>query len=140
MPCPDEWRYNPFMDYNETRDYLLGKPEAIEDYPFGPQVAVFKVRQKIFATLVETDGTPYTNLKCDPQEALMLRDIFPEVMPGYHMNKKHWNTVQLDGDLPRGEIERMIDNSFALVIKTLPAKVRQSLELSHGKVTLYGNT
>jgi predicted DNA-binding protein (MmcQ/YjbR family) len=73
---------------------------------------------------METEGVPYSNLKCDPQEALMLRDIFPEVTPGYHMNKKHWNTIQLDGDLPRGEIERMMDNSYTLVVKSLPRKVK----------------
>ena len=125
------------MTYNEARAYLLGKPEAIEDYPFGPNVAVFKVRDKMFATLVEPEGIPYSNLKCDPQEALMLRDIFPEVKPGYHMNKQHWNTVQLDGDMPRGEIERMMDNSYTLVVRSLPRKVRQSLEIRYGTDTVY---
>lgn len=125
------------MNFAQARDYLLGKPEAVQDYPFGPEVAVFKVAGKMFATLVETDGVPYSNLKCDPQEAIMLRDLFDEVAPGYHMNKKHWNTVRLDGDLPRGEIERMIDNSYTLVTKSLPKKTRQSLEIKYGKQALY---
>jgi len=126
------------MTYAETRDYLLSKPESMENFSLGPEVAVFKIRQKMFATLTLSEGIAYTNLKCDPQEALMLRDIFDEVMPGYHMNKKHWNTVKLDGDLPRGEIERMINNSYALVVKTLPVKVRQGLEIAWGTETLYG--
>ncbi len=125
------------MTYNEARAYLLAKPESIEDYPFGPNVAVFKVRDKMFATLVETDAIPYSNLKCDPQEALMLRDIFPDVTPGYHMNKRHWNTVQLDGDIPKGEIERLMDNSYRLVVRSMPRKVRQSLEIRHGTDTVY---
>ena len=125
------------MTYLEAREYLLSKPEAQEDFPFAINVAVFKVRGKMFATLVETDSIPYTNLKCDPQEALMLRDIFPEVIPGYHMNKKHWNTVQLDGDLPHSEIERMMDNSYTLVVKSLPRKTRQALEIKHGTDSVY---
>jgi predicted DNA-binding protein (MmcQ/YjbR family) len=125
------------MTYNEARAYLLAKPESIEDYPFGPNVAVFKVRDKMFATLVEADAIPYSNLKCDPQEALMLRDIFPDVTPGYHMNKRHWNTVQLDGDIPKGEIERLMDNSYRLVVSSLPRKVRHSLEIRHGTDTVY---
>jgi predicted DNA-binding protein (MmcQ/YjbR family) len=125
------------MTYNEARAYLLAKPESIEDYPFGPNVAVFKVRDKMFATLVEADAIPYSNLKCDPQEALMLRDIFPGVTPGYHMNKRHWNTVQLDGDIPKGEIERLMDNSYRLVVRSLPRKVRHSLKIRHGTDTVY---
>lgn len=125
------------MKFEEARDYLLGRPDAEMDYPFGPEVAVFKVRGKMFATLVETDGEAFTNLKCDPREALMLRDLFEDVSPGYHMNKRHWNTVRLQGSLPRGEIERMVDNSYKLVVKGLPKKVRQSLEIRFGSDALY---
>ena len=67
----------------------------------------------------------------------MLRDLFPEVIPAYHMNKKHWNTVQLDGNLPRGEIERMVDNSYTLVVKSLPKRIKQSLEIKYGSETVY---
>lgn len=126
------------MNYRQAKNYLLSKSEAIEDYPFGPGVAVFKVRNKMFATLVETDGAPFSNLKCEPYEALMLRDIFPEVTPGYHMNKKHWNTIELAGDLPQGEIKRMMDNSYILIVRSLPAKVRQAMEVAHGRQALYG--
>jgi len=125
------------VNYQETKTYLLSKPDAILDFPFGPETAVFKVRNKMFATLVETEGQAWSNLKCDPTEALMLRDIFPEVRPGYHMNKKHWNTIELQGNLPQSEIERMIDNSYTLVVKSLPLKVRQSLEIQYGSDAVY---
>ena len=126
------------MDVDAARQYLLGKPEAIEDYPFGPDVAVMKVRGKMFATLGEEQGEGRMNLKCDPDQALALRDIFDAVMPGYHMNKKHWNTIKLDGSIPRGEIERMIDHSYALVVGGLPKKVREGMAVRHGREALYG--
>lgn len=125
------------MDYEHTRSYLLSKPEAIEDFPFGSDVAVMKVVGKMFATLTEKDGIASTNLKCDPHEALMLRDIFSAVKPGYHMNKRHWNTVVLDGSVPVGEIERMIDHSYALVVNNLRKAERRALEVRHGKAALY---
>ena len=115
------------MDYREAKDYLLGKPEAIEEYPFYPDVLVPKVRGKMFATLSETDGVGEMNLKCDPDEALALRDIFPAVKPGYHMNKMHWNTVTLDGSIPPNEVKRMIDNSYLLVVSNLSRLDRTAL-------------
>lgn len=127
------------MDYKASRDYLLAKPETVEDYPFGPDVAVYKVKGKMFATLalgklaksVDKDAQSkkhwWMNLKCDPHEAAILRDIFPAVIPGYHMSKVHWNTVILDGSVPKGEIERMIDNSFLLVVSKMTKKARISL-------------
>ena len=115
------------MDYRQAKDYLLGKPEALEDYPFYPDVMVPKVRGKMFATLSERNGIAEMNLKCDPDEALALRDIFSAVTPGYHMNKKHWNTVVLNGSIPDNEIRRMIDNSYLLVVKNLPKNARVAL-------------
>ena len=125
------------MKYAAIRAYLLGKPEAIQDFPFGPQVAVMKIHGKMFATLSDKDGQFSMNLKCDPHEALILRDIFDAVKPGYHMNKRHWNTVLFDGSIPRGEIERMVDNSYALVVSKLPRAQRQALEVRHGREVLY---
>jgi predicted DNA-binding protein (MmcQ/YjbR family) len=125
------------LNYEQTRQYLLGKPEAFEDFPFGPQVAVIKIGAKMFATLVKNEGGTNMNLKCDPHEALILRDIFSAVKPGYHMNKRHWNTVLLDGSIPRGEIERMVDNSYALVVLGMRNADRQALEIRHGKAALY---
>lgn len=96
-----------------------------------------KVHSKMFATLVEDEEGISMNLKCDPHEALILRDIFPAVKPGYHMNKRHWNTLILDGSIPRGEIERMVDNSYALVVRGLPKITRQALEIRYGRAVLY---
>ncbi len=117
------------MNYDSAREYLLSKNEAWEDYPFGPEVAVYKVSTRMFATLGTEKETARMNLKCDPDEAQMLRDIFPAVIPGYHMNKRHWNTVILDGSIPTGELERMIDNSYKLVLRGLPARTRRALEM-----------
>jgi len=127
------------MDYATAKTYLLSQPESEEDFPFGPDVAVFKVRKKMFATLAEEDGLARMNLKCDPDEALALRDVFDAVIPGYHMNKKHWNTVLLDGSIPAPEIERMVDNSYALVVKGLPKAQRQALEVAYGSGVIYSN-
>lgn len=115
------------MHYQQTRDYLLAKPEAVEDYPFYPDVLVPKVRGRMFATLSQRSGVGEMNLKCDPHEALALRDIFPAVRPGYHMNKTHWNTIILDGSIPASEIRRMIDNSYRLVVMNLPRHQRIAL-------------
>lgn len=125
------------MDYDLTREYLLSRPEAWEDFPFYPDVAVFKVTNKMFATLSRVGDSAQMNLKCDPQEAVMLRDIFSAVKPGYHMNKRHWNTVILDGSIPDGEIERMIDRSYGLVVRGMTRKQRLPLELRYGAQELY---
>ncbi|MFT7286703.1 MAG: putative DNA-binding protein (MmcQ/YjbR family) [Halieaceae bacterium] len=121
------------MNYPQARQYLLQQPEAWEDFPFGPEVAVIKVLQKMFATLTLSSGSAQMNLKCDPDEALMLRDIFKAVKPGYHMNKRHWNTVVLDGSIPNGEVERIIENSYRLVLAGLPARERKALQRRSGQ-------
>ena len=126
------------MNAPQVREYLLNKPETTLERPFGPEVEVFKVKGKMFATLSlgkgnekDTDGKMAghwcMNVKCDPEEAVMLRDIFAAVIPGYHMNRALWNTVILDGSIPQGEIERMIDNSFLLVVAKMTKKDQQSL-------------
>lgn len=124
------------MNHKQAKEYLLSKPHAIEDFPFGPEVSVFKVKGKMFATLAigkmgkgdkEGNFDWWMNLKCDPDEASALRDIFKSVIPGYHMNKRLWNTVILDGSIPVGEIERMIDNSFLLVVNKLTKKDQVSV-------------
>ncbi|WP_027856319.1 MmcQ/YjbR family DNA-binding protein [Marinobacterium jannaschii] len=117
------------MNKQQLSDYLAAKPGAVMEYPFGPDVRVFKVRGKMFALYDPADDPVRVNLKCDPQEALMLRDLFEAVLPGYHMNKRHWNTVLIDGSLPDGEIERMIDNSYQLVVKGLKKAERDALAL-----------
>lgn len=125
------------MNYQSARTYLLERPEAVEDFPFGPDVAVFKIKGKMFATLATQDGVARTNLKCDPDEAQALRDIFTGVLPGYHMNKKHWNTVLLDGSVPDYEIARMMDRSYGLIVKSLRKTERQALELAYGVEAIY---
>jgi predicted DNA-binding protein (MmcQ/YjbR family) len=125
------------MNYDEARAYLLGRPDACEDFPFGPEARVFKVRTKMFALLMTRNGQAQLNLKCDPEEALALRDVFDAVLPGYHMNKAHWNTVLLDGSIPVGELERMMDRSYGLVVRSLKKAERQALEVKHGSEALY---
>ncbi|GAB3038273.1 MmcQ/YjbR family DNA-binding protein [Bowmanella dokdonensis] len=127
------------MDFALTRSYLLAKPEAREDFPFGPEVAVMKIRNKMFATLSVEQGEGRMNLKCDPQQALMLRDMFDAVLPGYHMNKLHWNTIRLDGSIPAGEIQRMIDHSYGLVVKGLPRAERNALVAKYGEALQVNN-
>jgi predicted DNA-binding protein (MmcQ/YjbR family) len=112
------------MDLAEFREYCLSKPSATEDTPFGPDVLVFKVASKMFA-LAALDEVPTTvNLKCDPDLALDLRDRYEQVRPGYHMNKKHWNTIEIEGGIPDLELQKMIDHSYYLVIKGLPKAAR----------------
>ncbi|MDX5300297.1 MAG: MmcQ/YjbR family DNA-binding protein [Gammaproteobacteria bacterium] len=117
--------------------YLHAKPEAVLDYPFGPDVAVYKVLGKLFALVGVAQGVERVNLKCDPLEAVQLRDVFAAVLPGYHMNKRHWNTVVMDGSIPWPEIERMVDQSYALVVRGLPKRERLGLEARHGASVLY---
>jgi predicted DNA-binding protein (MmcQ/YjbR family) len=108
------------MNLAEFREYCLTKPSATEGIPFGPDVLVFKVSGKMFA-LAALDELPTTvNLKCDPDLALDLRDRYEQVRPGYHMNKKHWNTVEIENGIPDAELRKMIDHSYELVIKRLP--------------------
>jgi predicted DNA-binding protein (MmcQ/YjbR family) len=108
------------MDLADFREYCLTKPAASEETPFGIDVLVFKAHGKMFA-LAALDEVPTTvNLKCDPDLALDLRDRYEQVRPGYHMNKKHWNTVEIDGGIPDVELREMIDHSYNLVIERLP--------------------
>lgn len=114
-----------------TRDDVLelcaGLPGAVEDYPFGEGVAVFKVGGRMFA-LVSLEGSPGSvNLKCDPDLALELRAQHPSVRAGYHQTKRHWNTVELDGSIDDGELRWMIDHSYQLVVANLPRAVRGRL-------------
>ena len=107
------------MDLADFREYCLTKPGASEETPFGPDVLVFKVGGKMFA-LAALDELPTTvNLKCDPDLALDLRDRYEQVRPGYHMNKKHWNTVEIEGGIADAELRKMIDHSYQLVVKRL---------------------
>lgn len=125
------------MNKEKVRNYFLSCPESYEDFPFGEEITIFKVKNKWFGLLVEREGNLQINLKCDPDEALILRDLFKSVLPGYHMNKKHWNTVILDGSIPEKEIEAMIYSSYVLIVEKLKKKDRLSLEAKYGKQILY---
>jgi predicted DNA-binding protein (MmcQ/YjbR family) len=108
------------MDLAQFREYCLSKSHATESTPFGPEVVVFKIGGKMFA-LADIDEVPTrVNLKCDPDLALDLRDRYEQVTPGYHMNKKHWNTVEIESAIPDAELRKMIDHSYDLVAKALP--------------------
>jgi predicted DNA-binding protein (MmcQ/YjbR family) len=115
------------MTRDDVLAYCSSRTAAIEDYPFGDEVAVFKVAGKMFA-LVSLDGAQgFVNLKCDPDLALELRDLHAAVRPGYHANKRHWNTVDLDGSLHPDDLREMIDHSYELVVANLPRVQRERL-------------
>lgn len=117
------------MDIETFRGYCLTKKGVTEGLPFGPEVLVFKVMGKMFA-LLNLDGLPVrVNLKADPEEIPELREQWPEViLPGYHMNKQHWNTVLIER-LPEGMVLELTDQSYDLVVNSLPKKIRQELEV-----------
>ena len=103
------------MDIEELRLFCLSFPGAAESFPFGPETLVFKSGKKIFA-LVSLDEVPYTfNVKCDPEKAIELREQYPCVLPGYHMNKKYWNTIVVDGSLTAPMLRQFVTDSYHLV-------------------------
>lgn len=111
----------------EVRAFCLGFNDAVEDFPFGDEVSVFKVAGKVFA-LGRLDRAPlWINLKCEPENALRLRAEHPEIVPGYHMNKRHWNTVTV-GALPPRLVRELIEDSYDLVVAGLPRAVRLRLD------------
>jgi len=115
------------MTLSELQSYLLAKKGATEETPFGPEALVYKVAGKMFA-LVAWEAAPLTvSLKCEPGQALFLRDLYPAVRPGYHMNKTHWNTIALDGSVPEEEVRGMIDVSYELVVNSLTRTQRARL-------------
>ena len=104
------------MNHKEVEEYILSMPNAWLDYPFGEGVAVYKVGEKMFALVPENKNPINISLKCDPQLAVLLREKYESVMPGYHLNKKHWNTIVLSGQLPWEEIQGFIRHSYELVV------------------------
>jgi predicted DNA-binding protein (MmcQ/YjbR family) len=115
------------MNTEEVQAYCTRKPGVSWDTPFGPDVLVFRVAGKIFALLpLEDPGT--INLKCDPERAIELRERHPGIVPGYHMNKRHWNTVDLRGPVPARLVLELIDHSYELVVAGLPKKVQARLK------------
>lgn len=115
------------MNIEEFREYCLLKPGVTEEFPFGENTLVFKVMGKMFA-LTNLDGDWSLNLKCDPEWAVELREKHPAILPGYHMNKVHWNTVVMDGSLAQELILEMADHSYRLVADKLTAKQKAELK------------
>lgn len=116
------------LNRNDLRDYCMSMTGVYEEFPFGPQAAVYKVKAKMFA-LIPVDENPQTiSLKCDPVEAAILRQNYESVIPGYHLNKKHWNTVTVNGDIEDEYIREMIEDSYILVRQKLKKMERLQLE------------
>ncbi|HRO89157.1 MAG TPA: MmcQ/YjbR family DNA-binding protein [Promineifilum sp.] len=116
------------MELKTVTSWLLAKKGATEETPFGPDALVYKVMGKMFALVAWEEEPLAISLKCEPGQALFLRDLYPAVRPGYHMNKKHWNTVTLDGTIPEDEVRGMIDDSYELVVKSLTRAMKEELD------------
>lgn len=115
------------MNIEELREYCLAKKGVTESFPFDETTLVFKVAGKMFCLTDLVDDFSLA-LKNDPEKNMELREQFPAVKPGYHMNKQHWNTVLADGTLPDKMLRQMIDESYELVVKKLPKKIREKLQ------------
>lgn len=115
------------MNVEEIREYCLLKKGTTESFPFDETTLVIKVMDKMFI-LISLDTDLSINVKCDPEKAIALREEHTAVLPGYHMNKKHWNTVMVNGTVPRQNIEQWIDDSYDLVVKSLTKKKQQALK------------
>jgi predicted DNA-binding protein (MmcQ/YjbR family) len=117
------------MNIEQFQEYCLAKKASSEDFPFGPDTLVMRVGGKLFA-LTGLDSDRFTvNLKCDPDRAVELREQYPEIQPGWHMNKKHWNTVDFEGSLDGSLLRDLIDHSYDLVAQSLKKSEREALGL-----------
>ncbi|MEU6764636.1 MmcQ/YjbR family DNA-binding protein [Streptomyces sp. NPDC046853] len=116
------------MTPQELRAFCLSFNAVVEEFPFGPDASVFKVAGKMFA-LSSLDAKPLkVNLKCDPDMAVQLRAAHPEIVPGWHMNKRHWNTVTVDAKLPDQQVRELVEDSYDLVVAGLPKAERLRLD------------
>lgn len=114
------------MHIEEYRDYCLNKKGVVESMPFGPSALVFKVMDKVF-TIGDLELFVSFNVKCDPDLAVQLREEFEGVIPGFHMNKKHWNTILMDDTIPDQKAKEWIDHSYELVVASLTKKAKEEL-------------
>lgn len=112
------------MNIEEIRNYCMSKKAVAETLPFDNNTLVYKVMNKMFL-LTDLEGELSINIKCNPEKAIELREKYPSVKPGYHMNKTHWNTVEIDGSIPDNIIKKWIDDSYNLIIESLPKKTKQ---------------
>ena len=111
----------------DLRELCMGFGGAEETYPFSPETTVFKVRGKIFAIAHLDAEPPRISLKCEPELAVQLRGDWPAITPGYHLNKRHWNTVVADGSVPERLMHDMVEDSYDLIVSALPKRVQQEL-------------
>jgi predicted DNA-binding protein (MmcQ/YjbR family) len=116
------------MHIESFRAYCLSKPGVTEEFPFDADTLVYKVMGKMFAATGLSEINYSVNLKCDPERAIELRDRYPQIQPGYHMNKRHWNTVFFEEGLSDEFLIELIDDSYHLVVKGLPKTLRHELE------------
>lgn len=117
------------MNLQTAAEYCLKKSAVWEDHPFGPEVSVMKVASKMFALFSHREGRDNLSLKCEPELAEVLRRQYTSVTPGYYLNKRHWNTLILDGTIPEQEIKEWIDLSYQLVVKSLTRDEKAKLAL-----------
>ena len=115
------------MNAAELRDCCLDKPGAFEDFPFTAEHSVFKVEGKMFAISALGREPLEVSVKCEPELAVELRNSYPAIRPGYHLNKRHWNTITLDGTLSDQLVRDMIEDSYDLVVSALPKRVHEQL-------------
>ncbi|WP_427980218.1 MmcQ/YjbR family DNA-binding protein [Agarivorans sp.] len=115
------------MDYSQLAAYLLAKTEAKLEYPFAPDIPVFKIRGKMFALVGWRDGDMFINLKCQPEQIDALTDIFPAIHRAYHMNKRHWLSLYFDGSDAEQQVFGLIDNSYGLVVANMSKSVQTLL-------------
>jgi predicted DNA-binding protein (MmcQ/YjbR family) len=115
------------VDATELRRWCLQQAGSVEDFPFGPEHSVFKVAGKMFALSALARAPLEVSVKCEPDLAVGLRDTYPAIRPGYHLNKRHWNTITLDGSLPDQLVRDLIEDSYDLVVESLPKRVREQL-------------
>jgi predicted DNA-binding protein (MmcQ/YjbR family) len=115
------------MNVEEIRQICVAKKGVTEGFPFDDTTLVIKVGGKVFA-LISLESNPWLNLKCDPEKAVDLRERYVDITPGYHMNKKHWNSVRLEGALPDGLLVALIEHSYQLVYQSLPRKAKEEVD------------
>jgi predicted DNA-binding protein (MmcQ/YjbR family) len=118
------------LEQNSLEKILLDKACSIKEFPFGDDVAVFKVKNKMFALYSFEENTIRLNIKCEPNDVIAYREIYECVIPGYHMNKKHWNTIILDGSMEEDILKDMITESYDLVVSKLTKKEKEELKLN----------
>lgn len=115
------------MNIEEFRDYCLSLPGVTEEFPFDEETLTYKVMGRIFA-ITNIDNFESINLKCNPEKAIELRERYPEVIPGFHMNKKHWNTVIVEGNISNSLLISWIKDSYNLVVEKLPKSAKNELK------------